>query len=97
MSLASWMQPLCASTAPMPLAAQMFLWSFLRTDLYMASARSWYFFSFSLSLLGWCSVCSHTFPRAMWLQLEGGVRAELSTVFGFQCITCMRRWPCLAA
>ena len=43
------------------------LWSFLRTDLNMAMARSWYFFSFSLSLLGWCRVCSQTFPRAMWL------------------------------
>ena len=92
MSLASWMQPLCANTAPMPFAAQMFLWSFLRTDLYMARARSWYFFSFSLSFEGWWRVWSHTFPRAMWLRKE---RFKVHTC-GEE-LTCKRHWQCWAA
>lgn len=50
--------------SPIPFAAYRFLASFLKTCLYKARALSWCLFSFALSLVGVCSVWSHTFPRA---------------------------------
>lgn len=50
---------------PTPLAAQMLRGSLRSTCLYIASARSWWRFSRSLSRVGWWSVWSHTLPRAI--------------------------------
>lgn len=50
---------------PIPLAAQMLRGSLRSTCLYIASARSWWRFSRSLSRVGWWSVWSHTLPRAI--------------------------------
>ena len=50
---------------PTPLAAQMLRVSLRRTCLYIARALSWCRFSRSLSLVGWCKVCSHIFPSAI--------------------------------